>query len=96
MCESCNSFTELCNTFRNLRIHLCSVKINSQTKIKKMNTKELKGNWNEQKGKLKQKFAILTDNDLMFEEGKKDEMFGKLQIKLGKTKEEIEKIILAL
>ena len=40
-----------------------------------MNTTELKGNWNEQKGKLKQKFAILTDNDLMFEEGKKDEMY---------------------
>ncbi len=58
-----------------------------------MNTTEVKGNWNEQKGKLKQKFAILTDNDLMFEEGKKDEMYGKLQIKLGKTKEELFKII---
>jgi uncharacterized protein YjbJ (UPF0337 family) len=60
---------------------------------KKMNTTEIKGNWNEQKGKLKQKFATLTDNDLMFEEGKKDEMYGKLQIKLGKTKEELHKII---
>jgi uncharacterized protein YjbJ (UPF0337 family) len=58
-----------------------------------MNTTELEGNWNEQKGKLKQKFAVLTDNDLMFEEGKKEEMFGKLQIKLGKTKEEMDKII---
>jgi uncharacterized protein YjbJ (UPF0337 family) len=58
-----------------------------------MNTTELEGNWNEQKGKLKQKFAALTDNDLMFAEGKKDEMFGKLQIKLGKTKEEFHKII---
>jgi uncharacterized protein YjbJ (UPF0337 family) len=58
-----------------------------------MNTTELKGDWNEQKGKLKQKFAVLTDNDLMFEEGKKEEMFGKLQIKLGKTKEEFDKII---
>jgi len=58
-----------------------------------MNTQELKGNWNEQKGKLKQQFAILTDNDLMFEEGKKDEMFGKLQITLGKTKEELRKLI---
>jgi uncharacterized protein YjbJ (UPF0337 family) len=58
-----------------------------------MNKTEVKGNWNEQKGKLKQKFAILTDNDLMFAEGKKDEMFGKLQIKLGKTKEELFKII---
>jgi uncharacterized protein YjbJ (UPF0337 family) len=61
-----------------------------------MNTTEVKGNWNEQKGKLKQKFAILTDNDLMFAEGKKDEMFGKLQIKLGKTKDELYKIIAAL
>jgi uncharacterized protein YjbJ (UPF0337 family) len=58
-----------------------------------MNTTEVKGNWNTQKGKLKQKFANLTDNDLMFEEGKQDEMFGKLQIKLGKTKEELDKII---
>ncbi|OIP02571.1 MAG: general stress protein CsbD [Bacteroidetes bacterium CG2_30_32_10] len=57
------------------------------------NVTELKGNWNEQKGKLKQKFAILTDNDLMFDEGKKDQMFGRLQIKLGKTKEELQKII---
>jgi uncharacterized protein YjbJ (UPF0337 family) len=61
-----------------------------------MNTIGIKGNWNEQKGKLKQQFAILTDNDLMFEEGKKDEMFGRLQIKLGKTKEELQKIISAL
>jgi uncharacterized protein YjbJ (UPF0337 family) len=61
-----------------------------------MNTTELKGNWNEQKGKLKKKFAVLTDNDLMFEEGKKDEMFGKLQIILGKSKEELDKIISSL
>jgi uncharacterized protein YjbJ (UPF0337 family) len=61
-----------------------------------MNTTEAKGNWNEQKGKLKQKFANLTDNDLMFAEGKKDEMLGKLQIKLGKTKEELDKIIAGL
>ncbi len=57
-----------------------------------MNKTEVKGNWNEQKGKLKQKFAVLTDNDLMYEEGKKEEMFGKLQIKLGKTKEELHRI----
>jgi uncharacterized protein YjbJ (UPF0337 family) len=57
------------------------------------NTTELKGNWNEQKGKLKQKFAALTDDDLLFAEGKKDEMLGRLQIKLGKTKEELHKLI---
>jgi uncharacterized protein YjbJ (UPF0337 family) len=61
-----------------------------------MNNVEIKGNWNEQKGKLKQKFASLTDNDLLFAEGKKDEMLGRLQIKLGKSKEELQKIIAAL
>ena len=61
-----------------------------------MNTTEVKGNWNEQKGKLKQQFATLTDDDLMFAEGKKDEMMGKLQIKLGKSKEELHKILAAL
>lgn len=54
---------------------------------------ELKGNWNETKGKLKQQFAMLTDNDLLLVEGKQDEMIGRLQIKMGKTKEEIHKII---
>jgi uncharacterized protein YjbJ (UPF0337 family) len=58
-----------------------------------MNSTELKGNWDEQKGKLKQRFAALTDDDLLFAEGKKDEMFGKLQIKLGKTKDELHRII---
>ena len=58
-----------------------------------MNSTELKGNWDEQKGKLKQKFATLTDDDLLFAEGKKDEMYGRLQIKLGKTKEELHKLL---
>lgn len=61
-----------------------------------MNTTELAGIWNEQKGKLKQKFATLTDDDLTFAEGKKDEMLGRLQIKLGKTKEQLHEIISAL
>ena len=61
-----------------------------------INTIELKGSWNEQKGKLKQKFAILTDNDLLFADGKKDEMIGRLQIKLGKSKDELEKLIEAI
>lgn len=56
-------------------------------------TTELKGQWNETKGKLKQKFAILTDNDLLLEEGKEDELLGRLQAKLGKTKEEIQNLI---
>ncbi len=57
------------------------------------NTTGFKGNWNEKKGKLKQEFAQLTDDDLLFAEGKKDELVGKLQQKLGKTKDEIYKII---
>ena len=61
-----------------------------------MSTTEAKGNWNEKKGKLKQKFAVLTDCDLMFEEGKKEEMLGKLRITLGKTQEELYRIIGAL
>lgn len=61
-----------------------------------MNTTELKGSWEEQKGKLKQKFATLTENDLLFAEGKKEEMMGKLQIKLGKSKEELHKILTSL
>jgi len=58
-----------------------------------MNSTEIKGNWNELKGKLKQKFGDLTDDDLMFAEGKEDEMYGKLQQKLGKTKEELHQIL---
>jgi uncharacterized protein YjbJ (UPF0337 family) len=57
------------------------------------NITQIKGNWNEAKGKLKQQFAMLTDNDLLLVEGKHDELVGRLQIKLGKTKEEIQKII---
>lgn len=58
-----------------------------------MNKAELEGNWNIQKGVLKQKFATLTENDLMFAEGKKEEIMGKLQKKLGKTKEEMKDIL---
>ena len=58
-----------------------------------MNTTEIKGNWNEIKGKLKQKYADLTDDDLMYEEGKEDELFGKIQQRIGKSKDEITKWI---
>ncbi|OFX83953.1 MAG: general stress protein CsbD [Bacteroidetes bacterium GWF2_33_16] len=60
------------------------------------NVTEIRGNWKEQKRKLKQKFAVLIDNDLLFEEGKKEELLGRLQIKLGKTKEEVKKLIESL
>jgi len=57
------------------------------------NLTELKGNWKEIKGKLIQKFGMLTDSDLLFVEGKQDEMLGRLQTKLGRTKAEVHKII---
>ena len=49
----------------------------------------LKGSWNEAKGKLKQKYGQLTDDDLTFSEGKEDELLGRLQTRLGRTKEAI-------
>lgn len=58
-----------------------------------MNKLEIKGNWNEMKGTLKKKYANLTDNDLVYAEGKEDELIGKLQKKLGKSKEDVHKII---
>ena len=53
-----------------------------------MNDK-IKGNWHELKGKLKQEYANLTDNDLLYVEGKEDELHGRLQKGLGKTKDEV-------
>lgn len=50
---------------------------------------EMKGGWNEIKGKLKQKYGQLTDDDLAFADGKEDELLGRLQQKLGKTKEDL-------
>ena len=61
-----------------------------------MNTTELLGNWNVTKGKLKQQYATLTDDDLLLTEGKQNELLGRLQAKLGKTKEELHKLISAL
>jgi uncharacterized protein YjbJ (UPF0337 family) len=60
------------------------------------NITELLGNWNETKGKLKQRFAMLTDNDVLLIEGKHDELLGRLQAKLGKTKEEVHALIAEL
>ena len=54
-----------------------------------MDKMELKGHWNEWKGKLKQKYANLTDDDLKYEEGKDDELLGRLQQKLGKSREDL-------
>ena len=54
-----------------------------------MDKLELKGRWNELKGKAKQAHGDLTDDDLKYEEGKDDELLGRLQTKLGKTKDEV-------
>lgn len=58
-----------------------------------MNTLTIKGSWNEIAGKLKQQFANLTDDDLLFEEGKEEELMEKLQQKLGTTKEGLRDLI---
>lgn len=54
---------------------------------------DLKGNWNEIKGKLKQKYGQLTDDDLTFADGKEDELLGRIQQRLGRDKEEVRQMI---
>jgi uncharacterized protein YjbJ (UPF0337 family) len=58
-----------------------------------MNKLQIKGSWNELKGKLKQQYGHLTDDDLVFSEGKEDELLGRLQKKLGKSKDEVRQMI---
>ena len=65
----------------------------SAYETRSMNKFQIKGNWNEIKGKLKQKYGQLTDDDLTFAEGKEDELLGRLQQRLGKTSEEIRREI---
>lgn len=55
-----------------------------------MNTLQWKGNWNIIKGKLKQKYADLTDNDLDYVEGKQEELLGRIQKRTGMTREQLE------
>lgn len=57
-----------------------------------MDNLELKGKWNEIKGNLKQQYGDLTDDDLTYVEGKEDELYGRLQQKLGKSRDELKKI----
>lgn len=61
-----------------------------------MDKLELKGKWNELKGKIKQQYADLTDDDLKYEEGQDDELLGRLQKKLGKGRDELVKWIKSL
>ncbi|GAB3661433.1 CsbD family protein [Echinicola sediminis] len=56
-------------------------------------TQKIKGNWNVLKGKLKQEYGNLTDDDLTYVEGKEDELVGRIQKRIGKTKEEVERFI---
>ncbi len=58
-----------------------------------MNTLEIKGDWNIAKGKLKQKWAGLTDDDLQYAEGQKDELVGRIQKRTGETREAVEKAL---
>ena len=76
--------------------NLCMVKKPSPLIQTIMDTSEIKGNLNEERGKLKQKFANLMDDHLMFDDGKNDEIIGKLQINLAKTKSELHKIVSSL
>ena len=58
-----------------------------------MDKLQFKGSWNEIKGKLKQQYGNLTDDDLVFAEGKDDELLGRLQKKLGKSKDDVRQMI---
>jgi uncharacterized protein YjbJ (UPF0337 family) len=58
-----------------------------------MNTLEIKGDWNITKGKLKQKWAQLTDDDLQYVDGKQDELFGRIQKRTGQSREAVEKAL---
>jgi uncharacterized protein YjbJ (UPF0337 family) len=62
-------------------------------RIQGMDKLQFKGSWNEIKGKLKQTYGNLTDDDLVFAEGKEDELLGRLQKKLGKSKDEVRQMI---
>jgi len=66
--------------------------VQNPTTMNSVNDK-IKGNWNELKGKLKQEYSKLTDNDLLYVEGKEDELHGRLQQSLGKTKDEVNTIL---
>ena len=61
-----------------------------------MNKLSMKGNWKEIAGKLKKQYATLTDDDLLYQEGKEEELLGRLQKKVGTTKEELRKVIAKL
>ena len=69
--------------FENDYLYKLKIEIMDSNKLK------LKGNWNELKGKIKQQYGELTDDDLVYEEGKDDELVGRIQKKIGKTKDQV-------
>ena len=70
-----------------------NVRTPRRLRSKGMMTMHLKGNWHQIKGKLKQKYGQLTDDDLTFAEGKEEELLGRLQKRLGKSKEDVRREI---
>ena len=95
MCESCKSFSASCNTLPLQSPYFCYIIRHRTYKLsegKHMGYPLTKESWTEQKMKLKTKFASLTDSDLMYSDGKIVEMMMKQQLKLGKTKEELQDI----
>lgn len=73
--------------------YLSYIDESKNNKIMSAFSDQVKGNWKQIKGQLKQEYGELTDNDLVFEEGKEDELVGRLQEKLGKTKAEVKDMI---
>lgn len=76
-----------------IRVIFTNYNISNISKGTIMNELKIKGNWNEKKGKLKQEYAELTDNDLTYAEGKEEELVGRVQQRLGTSKEEARNII---
>jgi uncharacterized protein YjbJ (UPF0337 family) len=72
-------------------LEMCRHQFVTDFKTISMNSSELKlkGSWNELKGKMKQQYGELTDDDLAYEDGKDDELLGRIQQRLGKTKEQV-------
>jgi uncharacterized protein YjbJ (UPF0337 family) len=57
------------------------------------NKTTMKGNWNIVKGKLKESYGNLTDDDLMYEEGREEELYGRIQRRIGKSRDEVKRMI---
>ncbi len=94
--------TILLLTFPFIALHLTSCDKNDTSRAKAevsdatdapANKLKIKGSWNIAKGKLKQQYADLTDDDLLYAEGKEEELYGRLQKKLGKTRQEVERML---